>query len=140
MDYNWLTPKAEAQAIRVERNYAPDLPQVWVDGPHIKTCFLNLVLNALQAMTPDGGTLTVTAHITFNSAVDGNPASGRTVTVDGGNQTTSYSTDWVVGSTGHTIDAPDPQSGAAGVQYAWVSWSGTPSNTNSRPSPVFRVS
>jgi len=55
-------PKAQAQEIRVERDYAPDLPQVWVDGPHIKTCFLNLVLNALQAMTPNGGTLTVAAR------------------------------------------------------------------------------
>jgi hypothetical protein len=52
--------KAQAQQIRVERDYAATLPQVWVDGPHIKTCFLNLVLNAVQAMTPGGGTLTVT--------------------------------------------------------------------------------
>jgi len=55
-------PKAQALVIRVERDYAPDLPQIWVDGPHIKTCFLNLVLNALQAMTPNGGTLTVAAR------------------------------------------------------------------------------
>jgi len=55
-------PNAQAQEIRVERDYAPDLPEVWADGPHIKTCFLNLVLNALQAMTPNGGTLTVAAR------------------------------------------------------------------------------
>jgi signal transduction histidine kinase len=52
----------KAQEIRVERDYASDLPQVWVDAPHIKTCFLNLALNALQAMTPNGGTLTVTVR------------------------------------------------------------------------------
>ncbi len=57
-------PRAHAQQIQVERDYAPDLPEVWVDGPHIKTCFLNLVLNALQAMAPNGGTLTVTASNT----------------------------------------------------------------------------
>jgi signal transduction histidine kinase len=56
-------PRAQAQVIRVERDYGPDLPQVWVDGPHIKTCFLNLVLNALQAMTPNGGTLSVSVRV-----------------------------------------------------------------------------
>ena len=55
--------KAQAQQIRVERDYATDLPQVWVDGPHIKTCFLNLVLNALQAMASGGGTLTVAVRL-----------------------------------------------------------------------------
>jgi len=54
--------KVQAQHIRVERDYAASLPQVWVDGPHIKTCFLNLVLNALQAMAPGGGTLSVTVR------------------------------------------------------------------------------
>ncbi len=54
--------KAQAQQIRVERDYAADLPAVWVDEPHIKTCFLNLVLNAFQAMTPGGGALTVAAR------------------------------------------------------------------------------
>lgn len=54
--------KAQSQRIRVERDYAAALPDLWVDGPHIKTCFLNLVLNAVQAMTPDGGTLAITAR------------------------------------------------------------------------------
>jgi signal transduction histidine kinase len=57
------TQKAQAQQIQVERDYAANLPQVWVDGPHIKTCFLNLVLNALQAMAPGGGTLTVSVGL-----------------------------------------------------------------------------
>src|SRR5574337_66231 len=70
--------KAQAQQIRVERDYAASLPQVWVDGPHIKTCFLNLVLNALQAMAPGGGALTVTvrgAHGDGGQSV--NPATGQ---------------------------------------------------------------
>jgi signal transduction histidine kinase len=54
--------KAQSQRIRVERDYAAALPDLWVDGPHIKTCFLNLVLNAVQAITSDGGTLAVTAR------------------------------------------------------------------------------
>ena len=42
------------------RDYAPSMPEVWVDAPHLKTCFLNLILNAFQAM-PEGGLLTVAA-------------------------------------------------------------------------------
>jgi hypothetical protein len=56
--------KALVQQIRVKRDYAAALPQVWADRPYIKTCFLNLVLNALQAMMPSGGTLTVTVRNT----------------------------------------------------------------------------
>jgi len=55
--------KSQAQLIRVERNYADPLPLVWVDAAHIKTCFLNLVLNALQAMSQGGGTLSITTRI-----------------------------------------------------------------------------
>ncbi len=51
--------KAQEQGIEVRREYAAELPPVWIDVPHIKTCFLNLVLNAVQAMSPKGGTLTV---------------------------------------------------------------------------------
>jgi len=53
--------KSQAHLIRVERNYA-DTPLIWVDAAHIKTCFLNLVLNALQAMS-QGGTLAVTVRV-----------------------------------------------------------------------------
>ncbi|MFI5341576.1 MAG: HAMP domain-containing protein, partial [Candidatus Methylomirabilales bacterium] len=68
--------KAQAQQIRVERDYAASLPQVWVDGPHIKTCFLNLVLNALQAMAPGGGTLCVTVR---NANGDGGPSVDQSI-------------------------------------------------------------
>jgi len=53
-------PQAAAQQVRVTRAYADGLPPVWVDSAHLKTCFMNLVLNALQAM-PTGGTLAVGA-------------------------------------------------------------------------------
>ena len=67
--------KSQAQSIRVERNYADPLPLVWVDAAHIKTCFLNLVLNALQAMSQGGGTLTVIARCV--SGQSDNPATGE---------------------------------------------------------------
>ena len=53
--------KAQAEQIRVERAYEADLPEILVDVPHMKTCFLNLVLNAFQAMA-GGGTLRVHAE------------------------------------------------------------------------------
>ena len=52
--------RATSQQVQVVREYAAALPEVWVDAPHLKTCFLNLILNAFQAM-PEGGVVTVTA-------------------------------------------------------------------------------
>lgn len=46
--------KAAAENIEVKRDYATSLPEVWVDVPHLKTCFMNLVLNAFQAMSGGG--------------------------------------------------------------------------------------
>lgn len=54
--------KTQALQIQVERDYAAAVPQAWVDVAHIKTCFLNLVLNAVQAMTPGGGALSVSVR------------------------------------------------------------------------------
>jgi signal transduction histidine kinase len=61
--------KAQAEQIRVEREYAADLPGILVDVPHVKTCFLNLVLNAFQAMAGGGGgTLRVYAELVNGSS------------------------------------------------------------------------
>jgi len=49
---------AAAEHVAVKRDYATDLPEVWADIPHLKSCFMNLVLNAFQAM-PGGGELRV---------------------------------------------------------------------------------
>jgi PAS domain S-box-containing protein len=47
------------QGIKVERQLAPDLAPVMADQGWMKQAFLNLVLNALDAM-PQGGTLSLT--------------------------------------------------------------------------------
>jgi signal transduction histidine kinase len=47
------------QGVKVERQLAPDLAPVMADQGWMKQAFLNLVLNALDAM-PQGGTLTLT--------------------------------------------------------------------------------
>ncbi len=52
--------RAAAEQIAVKRDYGASLPEAWVDVPHLKTCFMNLVLNAFQAM-PGGGELQVSA-------------------------------------------------------------------------------
>ena len=50
--------KLANQNIRLVRQLQPDLPVVMGDAPQLEQAFLNLILNAAEAM-PDGGTLTV---------------------------------------------------------------------------------
>ncbi len=45
--------------VALERDFAADLPELWLDPDLVHQVFLNLSLNAIQAM-PQGGTLTVT--------------------------------------------------------------------------------
>lgn len=53
---------AERHHVVIAEHYAADLPTVRGDSEHLQQAFLNLLLNAIQAM-PDGGTLTLkTAH------------------------------------------------------------------------------
>ncbi|MBZ0160644.1 MAG: HAMP domain-containing protein [bacterium] len=52
--------KAEEQGITIEHDPLVDLPRVVVDSEQIKTCFVNILVNAFQAM-PSGGRLSITA-------------------------------------------------------------------------------
>jgi len=47
----------EERGVEVTRDYAADLPSVYCDERQIKHVFLNLVMNAIQAMEPGGGRL-----------------------------------------------------------------------------------
>jgi uncharacterized repeat protein (TIGR02543 family) len=70
------------------------------------------------------GPITETAAFTQNAVqitVQTNPA-GLTFTVDGITYTAAQSFSWVPGSS-HTIATTSPQSGTAGVRYAWHNWS-----------------
>ncbi len=51
-------PEARKHGVDIERRFDRDVPPTWVDGDQLKQAFLNLALNAIQAM-PGGGTLTV---------------------------------------------------------------------------------
>ncbi len=62
--------KAAAQQIQVEEHVAPGLPAVVADGAQLKTCFMNLMVNAFQAM-PQGGRLQIAATPMPGDAGDG---------------------------------------------------------------------
>jgi signal transduction histidine kinase len=63
MEETLLFVRAEARqrGIRIDKSWPGDLPIVWVDGVQIKQVFLNILLNALQAM-PSGGAIEVRMH------------------------------------------------------------------------------
>ena len=50
--------KLANQNVKLVRELAPDLPLVMGDAPQLEQAFLNLILNAAEAM-PDGGTLVI---------------------------------------------------------------------------------
>jgi PAS domain S-box-containing protein len=56
-----LQQEIKEQNLDVETSYAPDLPQIMGDEVQVGQVFLNLLLNAIQAM-PDGGSLEVDVH------------------------------------------------------------------------------
>jgi len=53
--------KLANQNIKLVRNLQTDLPPVMGDAPQLEQAFLNLILNAAEAM-PDGGTLTIKSY------------------------------------------------------------------------------
>ncbi len=71
------------------------------------------------------GPITENANFTQNNvqvAVQTNPT-GLSFTVDGTSYTSTQTFSWQPGST-HTIATTSPQSGATGVRYAWMNWTG----------------
>lgn len=56
-----LRPKLHQQNIEFVRELAPNLPSLWGDATQLEQAFLNLTLNAVEAM-PNGGRLTIRAR------------------------------------------------------------------------------
>jgi signal transduction histidine kinase len=61
--------KLRNQNVQFIHNLAPNLPPVMADATHLEQAFLNLILNAAQAM-PNGGKLAITTRVIEE---DGNP-------------------------------------------------------------------
>src|SRR6476620_2754762 len=55
----FIEVKADSRGIKIEKELVPDLPRVMLDRQQIKQVFLNLFLNAMDAMGDLGGTLRV---------------------------------------------------------------------------------
>jgi signal transduction histidine kinase len=55
----FIEVKADSRGIKIEKELASDLPRVMLDRQQIKQVFLNLFLNALDAMSERGGVLRV---------------------------------------------------------------------------------
>ena len=47
------------QHIEVVKQYQPNLPPIMLDGEKLKLAFLNIVVNAIEAMPPENGVLTI---------------------------------------------------------------------------------
>jgi signal transduction histidine kinase len=63
-----IGPEARTRGVMIYKEWNNDVPRVWVDGAQIKQVYLNLLLNALQAM-PRGGRLTVRLHVSGGSVL-----------------------------------------------------------------------
>jgi hypothetical protein len=90
--------------------------------------------NGTGTATVDNQEVSTPVDIEVSVTVTTSPGS-LLVTVDGTTYTAPQSFNWVVGST-HTLNTSSPQSGPAGSQYVWSSWSqgGTQSQTVTAPS------
>ncbi len=54
--------KLSNQGVKIQRNLAADLPEIMADSIQLEQVFLNLTLNAVEAM-PEGGVLTITTRV-----------------------------------------------------------------------------
>lgn len=77
---NFLSSQATQKNCAIQTDIQPDLPPIQADTAMLYQAFLNILLNAMQAM-PTGGTITVTAradaqgvHISFEDTGQGIPA------------------------------------------------------------------
>lgn len=59
--------KLTEQRIKIETNFNSDIQKIPADSQQIKTCFMNLIINAIQAM-PNGGKIIINMLISNGSA------------------------------------------------------------------------
>jgi K+-sensing histidine kinase KdpD len=59
-----LESQAKEKNVEISREFGADLPKVWIDREQMKQVFMNLILNAIQAMKVDGAITISTRAIT----------------------------------------------------------------------------
>ncbi len=57
-----ISHQATLQNVKIERKFRPDLPKIMIDVGQIQQVFINILLNAIEAML-QGGTLTVSSGL-----------------------------------------------------------------------------
>jgi signal transduction histidine kinase len=63
-----LESQAKEKAVEISRDFGADLPKVWIDREQMKQVFMNLILNAIQAMKGGGSIYVSTRQITKSEA------------------------------------------------------------------------
>jgi signal transduction histidine kinase len=61
-----LDTQAKEKNVEVVRRFGDDLPNVWIDREQMKQVFMNLILNAIQAMK-DGGSVEISSRLSAKS-------------------------------------------------------------------------
>jgi signal transduction histidine kinase len=61
-----LETQAKEKSVEIVRNFGQDLPKVWIDREQMKQVFMNVILNAIQAMK-DGGSIVITTSLSARS-------------------------------------------------------------------------
>ena len=64
-----LDTQAKEKSVELIRDFAPNLPRVWIDREQMKQVFMNLIFNGIQAMS-DGGTITISTRIFTPDAIE----------------------------------------------------------------------
>ena len=74
VEHSILLAEADIRSynVQVEREFAPDLPMIYVDRARLLQAFLNTIRNGAQAMT-DGGVLRVATRLTTHQSENGEP-------------------------------------------------------------------
>jgi two-component system NtrC family sensor kinase len=57
-----LETEAKEKAVEIRRDFALNLPRVWIDREQMKQVFMNLILNAIQAMG-EGGSIFIATRL-----------------------------------------------------------------------------
>ena len=63
-----LETQAKEKGVAIAREFGENLPKVWIDREQMKQVFMNLILNAIQAMKEGGSIGIATRSVTRNGA------------------------------------------------------------------------